>query len=50
MNRRLKIIKKDANSPRIYGEIGPGKRVALSKLAVEKLEQENRSLRIAIDM
>lgn len=34
----------------IYGEIGPGKRVALSKLAVDKLEKDDRPLRIAIDI
>ncbi|KAF2830495.1 hypothetical protein CC86DRAFT_343267 [Ophiobolus disseminans] len=33
----------------IYKEIGPGKRVALSKLAVEKFEETGRPLRIAID-
>lgn len=37
----------DARS--IYKEIGPGKRVALSKLAVEKFEETGRPLRIAID-
>jgi Holliday junction resolvase YEN1 len=36
--------------PSIYGEIGPGERVALSKLAIEKFEQTGRSLRIAIDV
>lgn len=35
---------------RIFGEIGEGERVALSKLAVETLEKEGRPLRIAIDM
>ncbi|KAJ4381880.1 hypothetical protein N0V86_003248 [Didymella sp. IMI 355093] len=34
---------------RIYKEIGPGRRVALSKLAVEKYEETGRPLRIAID-
>ncbi|OCL12292.1 hypothetical protein AOQ84DRAFT_386229 [Glonium stellatum] len=34
----------------IYKEIGPGERVALSKLAVEKFEQTGRPLRIAIDI
>jgi holliday junction resolvase YEN1 len=34
----------------IYGEIGPGERIALSKLAVEKFEQTGRPLRIAIDV
>ncbi|KAF1945329.1 hypothetical protein EJ02DRAFT_451631 [Clathrospora elynae] len=33
----------------IYKEIGPGKRVALSKLAVDKFEETGRPLRIAID-
>jgi hypothetical protein len=37
------------NSYSIYKEIGPGKRVALSKLAVEKFEETGRPLRIAID-
>lgn len=34
----------------IYQEIGPGERVALSKLAVEKFEETDRPLRIAIDV
>jgi len=34
----------------IYGEIGPGERVALAKIAVEKLEQANRPFRLAIDI
>ncbi|KAJ3568508.1 hypothetical protein NPX13_g6399 [Xylaria arbuscula] len=34
----------------IYKEIGPGKRISLTKLAVEKLEQSGRPLRIAIDI
>ncbi|MCJ1244840.1 hypothetical protein MMC30_002041 [Trapelia coarctata] len=34
----------------IYGEIGPGERVALAKIAVEKLEQTNRPFRLAIDI
>ncbi|KAI9846701.1 MAG: hypothetical protein M1837_003756 [Sclerophora amabilis] len=34
----------------IYDEIGPGRRVALSKLAVEKFEETGRPLRIAIDL
>ncbi|USP81420.1 hypothetical protein yc1106_08694 [Curvularia clavata] len=33
----------------IYKEIGPGTRIALSKLAVEKFEETGRPLRIAID-
>lgn len=35
---------------RIYGEIGPGERIALSKLAIEKYEASGRPLRIAIDI
>ena len=38
-----------ANARSIYKEIGPGRRVALSKLAVEKFEETGRPLRIAID-
>lgn len=38
-----------ANARRIYKEIGPGRRVALSKLALEKFEETGRPLRIAID-
>ncbi|KAF2734290.1 hypothetical protein EJ04DRAFT_552823 [Polyplosphaeria fusca] len=34
----------------IYKEIGPGQRIALSKLAVEKFEKAGRPLRIAIDV
>ncbi|KAI1753134.1 hypothetical protein F4782DRAFT_498438 [Xylaria castorea] len=34
----------------IYKEIGPGKRISLTKLAVEKLEESGRPLRIAIDI
>ncbi|KAI1428467.1 hypothetical protein F5Y12DRAFT_731852 [Xylaria sp. FL1777] len=34
----------------IYKEIGPGKRISLTKLAVEKLEELGRPLRIAIDI
>ncbi len=34
----------------IYGEIGPGERLALSKLAIDKFEQTGRPLRIAIDV
>jgi hypothetical protein len=37
------------NARRIYKEIGPGTRVALSKLAIEKFEDTGRPLRIAID-
>ncbi|KAH8820020.1 hypothetical protein F5884DRAFT_33930 [Xylogone sp. PMI_703] len=36
--------------PGIYQEIGPGERIALAKLAIEKLEQAGRPLRIAIDI
>ena len=39
-----------ANLYSIYPEIGPGRRVALSKLAVEKFEETGRPLRIAIDI
>lgn len=35
---------------RIYGEIGPGERIALSKLAIEKYEDTGRPLRIAVDI
>ncbi|KAI0539166.1 hypothetical protein GGR58DRAFT_258095 [Xylaria digitata] len=34
----------------IYKEIGPGKRISLTKLAVQKLEESGRPLRIAIDI
>ncbi|KAJ4295268.1 hypothetical protein N0V90_007279 [Kalmusia sp. IMI 367209] len=34
----------------IYKEIGPGRRVALSKLALDKFEETGRPLRIAIDV
>ncbi|KAI2625449.1 hypothetical protein GGS26DRAFT_564070 [Hypomontagnella submonticulosa] len=34
----------------IYKEIGAGKRISLTKLAVEKLEEEGRPLRLAIDI
>ena len=34
----------------IYKEIGPGQRIALSKLAVDKFEETGRPLRIAIDV
>lgn len=34
----------------IYPEIGPGRRVALSKLAADKFEETGRPLRIAIDI
>ncbi|KAK5635263.1 hypothetical protein RRF57_010975 [Xylaria bambusicola] len=34
----------------IYKEIGPGKRISLTKLAVEKLEESGRPLRIAVDI
>lgn len=35
---------------RIYGEIGPGERISLSKLAIEKFEETGRPLRVAIDI
>lgn len=34
----------------IYGEIGPGERIAFSKLVVEKLEKTGTPFRIAIDV
>ncbi|KAI0190335.1 hypothetical protein F4808DRAFT_444631 [Astrocystis sublimbata] len=34
----------------IYKEIGPGKRISLTKLAVQRLEESGRPLRIAIDI
>lgn len=34
----------------IYREIGPGQRIALSKLAVETYEKKGRPLRLAIDV
>lgn len=34
----------------IYKEIGPGKRISLMKLAIQKLEESARPLRIAIDI
>ena len=34
----------------IYGEIGPGERIALSKLAIEKYEGCDRPFRVAIDI
>lgn len=37
-------------SSRIYGEIGPGERVALSKISIEKYEKTGIPLRIAIDI
>ncbi|KAL8407627.1 hypothetical protein RB594_006452 [Gaeumannomyces avenae] len=36
--------------PGIYQEIGPGDRIALSKLAVQTLEETGRPLRLAIDI
>lgn len=35
---------------RIYGQIGPGKRIAFSKLAVEHYEKNDRPFRLAIDV
>ncbi|KAI4107378.1 MAG: hypothetical protein LQ345_007148 [Seirophora villosa] len=35
--------------PKIYGQIGPGERIALSKLAVEHFEKHGRPMRVAID-
>ena len=34
----------------IYQEIGPGKRIALAKLALDKFEETGRPLRIAVDV
>lgn len=34
----------------MYGEIGPGQRIAVSKLAVEHFEKTGRPLRLAIDV
>ncbi|KAI8630844.1 hypothetical protein F5Y19DRAFT_426674 [Xylariaceae sp. FL1651] len=34
----------------IYKEIGPGERISLTKLALQKLEESGRPLRIAIDI
>ena len=34
----------------IYGQIGPGERVALSKLSVQHFEKHNRQLKLAIDI
>ncbi|KAJ8066672.1 hypothetical protein OCU04_005716 [Sclerotinia nivalis] len=34
----------------IYGEIGPGERIALSKISIEKFEKTGVPLRIAIDI
>lgn len=34
----------------IYKEIGPGQRIALSRLAVETYEKKGRPLRLAIDV
>lgn len=39
----------DTDARSIYKEIGPGRRIALSKLALEKFEDTGRPLRIAID-
>jgi len=38
-----------ANRCSVYKQIGPGQRIALSKLAIEHLEKTGRPLRIAID-
>lgn len=45
----LHVSSRRSNVHSIYKEIGPGRRVALSKLAVEKFEETGRPLRIAID-
>jgi len=39
-----------ANRCSVYKQIGPGQRIALSKLAIEHLEKTGRPLRIAIDI
>ena len=39
-----------ADPPSIYKEIGPGERIALAKLAIDKFEETGRPLRIAIDV
>jgi hypothetical protein len=39
-----------ANGCSIYPEIGPGRRVALSKLAADTYERTGRPLRIAVDV
>lgn len=35
---------------RIYKELGPGKRISLSKLASDSFENHNRPFRLAIDI
>ncbi|KAL6715322.1 hypothetical protein ACLMJK_007587 [Lecanora helva] len=47
---RYKGKEYDSVTADIYKHIGPGERVALSKLAVEQLEDTGRPLRIAIDI
>ena len=41
---------KELTSQSIYGQIGPGERIALSKLAVEHYENHGRPLKLAIDI
>lgn len=40
----------NANVLSLYSEIGPGERIALSKVAVEHYERHNRPLRLAVDI
>ncbi len=40
----------NSHFPSIYKQLGPGERIALSKLAVEHLERNGRPLRIAVDI
>lgn len=47
---RSRRIKNPADLPRLYKELGPGERTALSKLAVQHLEETGRPLRLAIDV
>lgn len=49
VSRACSAISSFINIGSIYKEIGPGTRVALAKLAVEKFEETGRPLRIAID-
>ncbi|KAL8920792.1 MAG: hypothetical protein Q9172_004332 [Xanthocarpia lactea] len=43
------LLELELTDDRIYSEIGPGERIALSKLAVEHFEQHGRPMRMAID-
>ncbi len=42
--------RQNADLQSIYSQIGPGERVALSKLAVEHYERQSRPLKLAIDI